>query len=123
MSAGYLAINAVFGLAYVTVRGGITGARPGNFADAFFFSVRPWAPSAMARCRRASLYGNLVMTPEVFVGLFNLAIATGLLFARISRPTARIMFSNMAVVTAFEGGRRSFFGRPTSGATLWSRPR
>ena len=50
-----------------------------------------------------SLYANLVVTIEVFVGLFNFAVATGLLFARISRPTARIMFSKVAVVTPFEG--------------------
>ncbi len=49
------------------------------------------------------LYANLVMTLETFVGLFNLAIATGLMFARFSRPTARIMFSEIAVVAPFEG--------------------
>ena len=50
-----------------------------------------------------SIYVNIIVTAEVFVGLFNLAVATGLLFARISRPTARIMFSDKAVVTAFDG--------------------
>jgi inward rectifier potassium channel len=50
-----------------------------------------------------SLYCNLVATAETFVGLFNLAIATGLMFARFSRPTARIMFSNVAVVTPLNG--------------------
>jgi len=46
------------------------------------------------------------MTAESFVGIFNLAIATGLLFARISRPTARVMFSEKAVVPSTRGSRR-----------------
>ena len=50
-----------------------------------------------------SLYANAVVAVETFVGLFKLAIATGLLFARVSRPTARIMFSDKAVVTPLDG--------------------
>ena len=42
-------------------------------------------------------------TAETFVGLFELAIATGLMFARISRPTAQILFSDKAVVTNYDG--------------------
>ncbi len=38
MAGGYLAINAVFALAYMVV-GGVAGVRPGDFPDAFFFSV------------------------------------------------------------------------------------
>ncbi len=109
MSAAYLAVNAVFACLYLLDPGGLAGARPGNFGDAFFFSVETFGTIGYGVMAPKSLYCNLVMTTEAFVGLFNLAIATGLLFARISRPTARIMFSNIAVVTTFEGGQALMF--------------
>ncbi|MGH7023598.1 MAG: ion channel [Caulobacteraceae bacterium] len=103
MAAAYLAINTVFALLYLADPGGVVNARPGNFADHFFFSVQTMASVGYGVIWPRSLYANLVMTLECFVGLFNLAIAAGLMFARISRPTARIMFSNIAVVAPFDG--------------------
>ncbi len=102
LAASYLAINALFALAYVIV-GGVAGARPGSFADAFFFSVQTLGTMGYGTMSPRGLGANLVVTAEAFIGIFNLAIATGLLFARISRPTARVMFSRWAVITDFEG--------------------
>jgi inward rectifier potassium channel len=102
MGGVYLAINAVFGLIYFFV-GGIDHMRPGNFLDAFFFSVETISTVGYGVMAPRSVPAHLVMTVESFVGIFNLAIATGLLFARISRPTARVMFSRQAVVTPHEG--------------------
>ncbi len=109
MASGYVGINAVFALAYLADPGGVANARPGNFADSFFFSVQTLAGVGYGVMVPRSLYANLVMTLETFVGLFNLAIATGLLFARFSRPTARIMFSNIAVVAPFDGAPALMF--------------
>jgi inward rectifier potassium channel len=50
-----------------------------------------------------TLYGHCVATLEIMVGLFGLAVITGLIFVRFSRPTARIKFSNVAVVAPFNG--------------------
>jgi inward rectifier potassium channel len=44
-----------------------------------------------------------VATLEILVGLFGLAVLTGLIFVRFSRPTARIKFSNVAVIAPFDG--------------------
>ena len=75
-----------------------------SFSDAFFFSVQTVRHAGLRSHGAAvDLSRTSVVTAEVFLGLFNLAVATGLLFARISRPTARIMFSDTAVVTPFEG--------------------
>ena len=102
MASLYIGVNALFGLIY-TIVGGIEGARPHNFADAFFFSVQTLGTIGYGQMSPKSLGANLVVTVESFFGLFNLAIATGLLFARISRPTARVLFSDRAVVTTHEG--------------------
>jgi inward rectifier potassium channel len=103
MAAGFLTVNGVFAGLYLLDPGGVSTARPGNFLDAFFFSVQTLGTLGYGVMSPRSLYSNCVVTAETFVGLFNLAIATGLLFARISRPTARIMFSDKAVVTAMDG--------------------
>jgi inward rectifier potassium channel len=103
MLGAYLTINALFALAYVADPGGVANARPGNFLDAFFFSAQTLGSVGYGQMWPRSVWANSLATAEMFVGLFNLGAATGLLFARISRPTARIMFSRKAVVTPFEG--------------------
>ena len=47
----------------------------------------------MGRCRRATFYCNLLVTLETMTGLVFIALATGITFARISRPTARVLFA------------------------------
>ncbi|HEV2362570.1 MAG TPA: ion channel [Caulobacteraceae bacterium] len=102
-AGAFLFINICFGFLYWLNPGGLSGVRPGSFQDAFFFSVQTVGTLGYGVMAPRSLYANVVVTIEVFIGLFELAAATGLLFARISRPTARIMFSNWAVITPFEG--------------------
>ena len=102
MGALYLGINAVFGLVYLVV-GGVDGVKPGDFPDAFFFSVQTLGTIGYGQMAPRSFAAQAVVTVESFFGLFNLAIATGLLFARISRPTARVLFSDRAVVSQYEG--------------------
>jgi inward rectifier potassium channel len=102
MGAAYLGINAIFALLYLVV-GGIDGVKPGDFPDAFFFSVQTLGTIGYGQMSPRSVGAEAIVTVESFFGLFNLAIATGLLFARISRPTARVMFSDRAVVTPHEG--------------------
>jgi inward rectifier potassium channel len=102
MAAGYLVINAAFAILYLIV-GGISGVGRGDFADAFFFSVETFSTVGYGQLAPQTLPAHLVMTAESFVALFNLAAATGLLIGRISRPTARVLFSDRAVVTNYEG--------------------
>jgi inward rectifier potassium channel len=102
MGAGYLAVNTVFALIYLIV-GGVSGVRHGDFLDAFFFSAETLSTVGFGQMAPQTLAAHLAVTLESFVGLFNLAIATGLLFARISRPTARVVFSDRAVVTTYQG--------------------
>lgn len=102
MGASYFLVNALFALLYMWV-GGVQGVRPHDFADAFFFSVETISTVGYGLMAPQSFGAHLVVTAECFVGLFNLAIATGLLFARISRPTARVLFSDRAVITKYEG--------------------
>jgi inward rectifier potassium channel len=48
-------------------------------------------------------YAHLVTTIEIISGMFWLAVMTGLIFVRFSRPTARIIFSDSVVIAPFNG--------------------
>jgi inward rectifier potassium channel len=98
----YVAFNAVFAILYRLQDGSIASARPG-FADAFFFSVQTMATIGYGEMRPATLYANILVSAEVLLGLTGFALATGVIFARFSRPTARVMFSAVAVVTRHDG--------------------
>jgi inward rectifier potassium channel len=99
----YLASNAVFALAYLLGQGSIENARPGSFVDAFFFSVQTMATIGFGVMAPATFYANVMVTIEALLGMASVAVAAGLIFARFSQPTARVLFSNVAVVTPFNG--------------------
>ena len=83
--------------------GSISNARPGSFTDAFFFSVQTLGTIGYGVLTPATIYANLLVTCEVLVGIVLVALTTGLVFARVSRPTARVLFAKLAVVTMFDG--------------------
>ena len=98
-AALYLAANTLFALLYLAQSGAIANARPGAFADAFFFSVQTMSTVGYGGMSPATTWANLVVTAESMVGLMFVALATGLVFARFSRPTARVLFSRVAVIS------------------------
>ena len=108
-AAAFLVLNTLFALAYWLDRGGVQGLGEGTLLDAFFFSVQTFGTIGYGAMAPRDIYANLVVTTESFVGLFSVAVATGLIFARVSRPTARVMFSNRAVITDFDGRRMLIF--------------
>ncbi|EGJ31298.1 inward rectifier potassium channel [Moorena producens 3L] len=99
----YLAINIVFALLYLAGGNCIENARPGSFFDVFFFSVQTMASIGYGAMYPVTSYANIIVTIEALVGLMALAMATGLMFARFSRPTARVIFSRRAVITPHNG--------------------
>src|SRR5215472_13571120 len=101
--AVYLLMNFVFAALYLLQPGSISNAHPGSFPDAFFFSVETIATIGYGVMSPATLYGNLVMTLESSVGILFAALTTGLIFARFSRPTSRVIFSRVAVVGPHNG--------------------
>lgn len=99
----FLLVNGGFALAYLAQPGSIVHAHRKSFADAFFFSVQTLATIGYGTMYPGTLYANILMSLETLMGLFGLAIATGLAFARFSRPRARILFSKRAVITLYHG--------------------
>ncbi len=99
----YLCINLIFATLYFLGGNCIAELTPGSYSDDFFFSVETLATVGYGHAYPATLYGHCVATLEILVGLFGLAVLTGLIFVRFSRPTARIKFSTVAVVAPFDG--------------------
>lgn len=99
----YLATNTLFAIAYLIGPENIANARPGSFADAFFFSVQTMATIGYGAMFPKTLYANILVAIEAFVGLLGVAMATGLMFARFSRPTARVLMSQTAVIMPYNG--------------------
>lgn len=97
----YLATNTLFAFAYLADTNGITNARPGVFIDAFSFSVQTMATIGYGALYPSSLYTHILVTIEVFIGLIGVAMITGLIFSRFSLPTARVLFSRVAIISPF----------------------
>jgi len=102
IAAGYGTANLLFALAYYAT-GGIQGARPGSLADAFYFSVETMGTIGYGSMFPATDAANVVMVVESTLSLVLTALATGLVFAKFSRPTARLMFSRCLSLAPMNG--------------------
>lgn len=101
--AAYLAANALFAAGYLALGDDIENATPGSFSDAFFFSVQTMATIGYGKMSPKTLGAHLLVSVETVVGMLGLATMTGLVFTKFARPTARVLFSAVAVVRPYEG--------------------
>jgi inward rectifier potassium channel len=94
----YLLVNLIFAVLFWVVPGSVANARPGSFADAFFFSIETIGTVGYGEMYPATLYGHVVASTEIMCGLAFVAILTGLTFVRFSRPRAKLVFAENPVV-------------------------
>jgi len=99
----YIGINLLFAALYSLGGDCIAGMTPGSFLEAFFFSVQTLATVGYGHMYPQTPYAHVVTTIEIISGMFWLAVMTGLIFVRFSRPTARIVFSDSVVIAPFNG--------------------
>jgi inward rectifier potassium channel len=97
------AINIAFASLYLAQPGAVANARPGSFFDVFFFSVETAATVGFGEMYPATVYGHIVCTAEIGVGMSFTALMTGLLFVRFSRPKAKIRYAQNAVIALHDG--------------------
>lgn len=97
----YLAANFFFAIAYLLEKDSVTNAQ--SVMDTFFFSVQTMATIGYGVMAPKTLYANWLVAIEALVGLVGVAMGTGLMFARFSRPTARVLFSQVAVIAPYNG--------------------
>jgi inward rectifier potassium channel len=100
----YVALNLLFATLYSLQRDSIAGSTGGHwFFDCFFFSVQTLATVGYGHMYPQTLYGHIITTIEIMSGIFLLAVMTGLIFVRFSRPIARVLFSNSIVIAPLNG--------------------
>ena len=101
----FVLVNLAFGTFYWLLPDSIANARPGEFLDRFFFSVETLATVGYGVMSPVTVAGHVVACIEILTGMVGIALTAGLVFARFSRPTARVLFSHRAVVRDFNGQR------------------
>jgi inward rectifier potassium channel len=99
----FLMFNALFAIIYQIDPHGIANQYPKGLAGAFFFSVETLATVGYGDMHPQSIYTHIVATAEIILGMGNIAVVTGLIFARFSRPRAKILFGKHPVVRTIEG--------------------
>jgi inward rectifier potassium channel len=101
---GYLVLNVIFAAGYLACGPDALTGYVGvpRVLQAFFFSIDTFATIGYGNISPIGIPANIMVTVESFFGLLWLALATGLLFARFSRPTAKIIFSKNAVIAPYK---------------------
>ncbi len=102
-AALFLAFNIAWALLYAAVPGSVANLDPPGYLGAFFFSVETLATVGYGHMHPGNLFGHVLASTEIFIGLTSLAFVTGVMFARFSRPTARFLFSEVGVVRPLDG--------------------
>jgi len=102
-AAVFVTLNAVFAFFYFLGNEPVANAGGKSPLELFYFSIETLATVGYGDMHPQTNYGHLVATVEIFTGMCFLAVMTGLIFARFSRPRARFVFANHPVVTVHEG--------------------
>jgi inward rectifier potassium channel len=102
--AGFFVLfNLLFAAAYQLQPDDVANLNPDGYWGRFFFSVETLATVGYGDMHPQTVYAHVIASLEIFTGMMSLALITGMMFARFSRPTARILFARHAVVRQFDG--------------------
>jgi len=99
----YLSANCVFATLYWLQPGAVAEARPGAWGDSFFFSIETMATVGYGVMHPVTLYAHILVVIEIMFGILAVPVATGLSIVKFTRPTARVLFSRIAVITLYDG--------------------
>jgi inward rectifier potassium channel len=102
IALGYCGVNAFFACFYFEV-GGVEHMDRHSFWDAFYFSVQTMGTIGYGFMYPASRGANALVVIESTSSLVLTALATGLVFAKFSRPTARLLFSDHVAISPMNG--------------------
>src|SRR5215472_5154611 len=107
--AAYLVVNTVFALAYYSLgpnelQGADAPTALAHFLNSFFFSAHTLTTVGYGSISPRGTAANFIAASEAMVGLMGFALATGLLYGRVSRPSARIGYSEKMTVAPYLDG-------------------
>jgi inward rectifier potassium channel len=99
----FVAFNAVFALFYWIGDQPIANVADGAYVDYLYFSIETLSTAGYGDMHPQTHYGHFIATVELFTGIFSMSLMTGLIFARFSRPNARLLFADNPVISDHEG--------------------
>ncbi len=103
----YIFINVFFALIYLAIGienlNGIKLGESGfeHFMDAFFFSAQTVSTVGYGHISPSGFAASITAALESLIGLLSFALATGLLYGRFSRPSAKIRYSKNIIVAPY----------------------
>lgn len=103
LAALFVTVNGLFGLLYSLMPGSVANLNPPGFLGAFFFSIETSATVGFGDMHPQTIFGHTLASIEIFVSIISVALTTGVMFARFSRPRARILFARQTVVRPIDG--------------------
>ncbi len=99
----FIAFNAFFALFYWIGDQPIANVPGGAYIDYLYFSIETLSTAGYGDMHPQTHYGHFIATVELFTGIFSMSLMTGLIFARFSRPNARLLFADNPVISNHEG--------------------
>jgi inward rectifier potassium channel len=99
----FVAFNAVFAFFYWIGNQPISNVPGGAYIDYLYFSIETLSTAGYGDMHPQTHYGHFIATVELFTGIFSMSLMTGLIFARFSRPNARLLFADHPVISSHDG--------------------
>jgi inward rectifier potassium channel len=99
----FVAFNAVFAVFYWIGDQPISNVPGRAYIDYLYFSIETLSTAGYGDMHPQTHYGHFIATVELFTGIFSMSLMTGLIFARFSRPNARLLFAVHPVISNHEG--------------------
>jgi inward rectifier potassium channel len=99
----FVVFNAAFAVLYWIGNQPVSNIPDNGYLDYLYFSIETLSTAGYGDMHPQTHYGHFVSAVELFTGIFSMSLMTGLIFARFSRPSARLLFANNPVVSTFEG--------------------
>jgi inward rectifier potassium channel len=99
----FVAFNAVFAFFYWIGNQPVSNVPDGAYIDYLYFSIETLSTAGYGDMHPDTHYGHFIATVELFTGIFSMSLMTGLIFARFSRPNARLLFADNPVIFNHDG--------------------
>jgi inward rectifier potassium channel len=114
--SAYFIVNIIFAIIYFSLGPNVLDGKSGNsdfdrFMDAFFFSAQTISTVGYGHISPIGIIPNTIAALESMMGLLAFALATGLLYGRFSRPSAKIMYSRNALIAPYRDGGKGLMFR------------
>jgi inward rectifier potassium channel len=114
VTSSFVLINLTFATAYAYLENSALSAidtvsAVQKFWDSFFFSVQTMTTVGYGTMSPISNAAKVLSSIESFIGLLGIALITGVLYGRFSRPQTKIKYSKNVLIAPYLDGKALMF--------------